>query len=92
MVCIDGNTTPRNNRILNNTMVAKTTSYYTVFLFNEYAAPAGVNNKIWNNILYHYSTVVNRGSICWDSDSTSGFESDYNLVMNNFGWDDNATY
>ena len=92
MVSIDGAVTPRNSRILNNTVVAPSTSYYCVFIFNEYAHPAGVGNVCNNNILYHYSTAVNRGSFCIDTAIDTQFTSDYNVVMDGFGFDDNATY
>jgi len=81
----------RNNRILNNTALSKTdgSSYYT-FLILGGSGPAPVGNKVFNNILYHYSTANNRGSLCIATSAETNFESDYNVVMNYFGLDDAA--
>ncbi|MHC4713671.1 MAG: putative Ig domain-containing protein, partial [Planctomycetota bacterium] len=90
---VDGAFTSRNNRVLNNTMVSKSDNFYTVFI-RRYTAgiPDGTDNKFFNNILYHYSTVVNRGSFCIDTAAKTGFESNYNVVMERFGFDDNASH
>ncbi|MHC4714273.1 MAG: putative Ig domain-containing protein, partial [Planctomycetota bacterium] len=91
---MDGNTTSRNNRVLNNTMVNKDPSYYTVMIYNDYpgSLPHGVGNKLFNNILYNYDPRINRGSICIDIAAETDFESNYNVVMEMFGLDDNAQY
>jgi len=84
--------TCNNNRILNNTLVNLTGGYYTVFIHTATGGlPAGTNNAFFNNILYSYNTNAGRGTFCIDSSAQTGFQSDYNVVMNIFALDDNAT-
>jgi len=87
---VDGAITSRNNRILNNTLLLPTAGYYVINIrVASRKKPAPVGNKIFNNILYHYSTATNRGSICIAASGYPNFESNYNVVMQYFGEDDN---
>jgi len=80
------------NRVLNNTILCNAGGYYDVLIHRIAAGiPEGTNNTLLNNILYNYDTNVNRGSICVDTAAETGFQSDYNVVMNYFGMDDNST-
>ncbi|MHC4713163.1 MAG: putative Ig domain-containing protein [Planctomycetota bacterium] len=87
---IDAAISSRNNRVLNNTAVSRQdgTGYYVLFIGDTAGPPVG--NKLFNNILYHYSTASNRGSICIATSGETDFESNYNVVMERFGLDDNA--
>jgi hypothetical protein len=87
-----GGVTSRNDKIYNNTFLCPAGGYYAVNMTPPNGpVPAPVGNKIFNNILYHYSTATNRGSIDVPTVGLPGFESDYNVVMNYFGIDDNAS-
>jgi len=85
-------TTSNNNRILNNTFVCTAGGTFC-FYIHKYTAglPEGTNNNVLNNVLYNYDTTSTRGSICIDTAAETGFQSDYNVVMNYFGLDDGAT-
>ena len=48
-----------------------------------------INNKIKNNILYTNRT--DKSSICMYSSSITGFESDYNVVVDRFSVNDGRT-
>ncbi|MHC4714860.1 MAG: putative Ig domain-containing protein [Planctomycetota bacterium] len=92
MYAIDGAATSNNDRILNNTVVNPNGSYYCVFIHRNSSGkgdPDGM--RIYNNILYHYSTATNRGSICMHDSGFDDFDSDYNAVMEYFGINDNAS-
>ena len=95
LFCIDAAIASRNNRILNNTVVshADGKSYFCVSIrhTNAPTMPAPVGNKLFNNILYHYAT-SGVGSINVDKTGFEGFESDYNVVMDYFGIDDNESH
>ncbi|MHC4713164.1 MAG: putative Ig domain-containing protein, partial [Planctomycetota bacterium] len=83
----------RDNRILNNTALSKTdgSGYFVVFIHRVNSSlPGPTGNKLFNNILYHYSTASNRGSICIHTSGETDFESDYNVVMEYFALDDGA--
>jgi len=93
MYAIDGAVASNNNRILNNTVLSDSgglIGYYDYFSNGSRRDPA-VNNKVFNNILYNYRTATNRGSICIATYDEQGFESDYNVVMEYFGLNDNKT-
>jgi hypothetical protein len=82
---------PRDNRILNNTVVNTAGGWHCVSI---HRSTAGLNeatgNKVWNNVLYNYDTAGTRGSITVDTAAETGFGSDYNVVMSVFGLDENA--
>ncbi|MHC4712243.1 MAG: putative Ig domain-containing protein [Planctomycetota bacterium] len=92
---IDGAVTSKNDRVLNNTVLSESTGtlgYYDVFIHQNRknkGAPTGM--RLYNNILYNYRTATNRGSICMHTSGMGDFESDYNVVMEYFGIDDNKS-
>jgi len=79
-----------NLRILNNTLVMKSTAYYAIFMLDD-KDPGPVGMRIFNNIIYHYGDASGRGMICPATRSFTDIQSDYNCVGNWFGVDDNAT-
>jgi parallel beta-helix repeat protein len=81
----DGAICSRDNRVLNNTILNETDGRWAITLSHT----SCVNNKIFNNILYTAHSF--RGSIELPSSTISGFESDYNIVMNRFSIDDGNT-
>ncbi len=91
---VDGAVCSRYNRAVNNTVLSDSgglIGYYCVFLNDSRKLPAPVGNRVFNNILYNYRTATNRGSICITTSSQADFQSDYNVVMEYFGIDDNKT-
>jgi len=95
LFAIDAAVASRNNRVLNNTIVSRSDgkSYFclTIRHTNDPSKPAPVGNKLFNNILYHYNT-AGVGSMNVDKTGFEGFESDYNVVMDYFGMDDNEQH
>jgi hypothetical protein len=93
---IDAAIASRNNRILNNTIISRPggDSYFCISIrhTNDPSKPAPVGNKLFNNILYHYSTAGGVGSLNVDKTGFVDFESDYNVVMDYFGIDDNESH
>ncbi|MHC4713940.1 MAG: putative Ig domain-containing protein [Planctomycetota bacterium] len=87
----DGAVTSRNNRMLNNTIISPPNAWYA---FNIYLVDANkphpVGNKLFNNIIYHENPDAEGGSICIPAVAEVGFESDYNVLADRFGIDDNA--
>ncbi len=92
---IDGAVTSKNDLIYNNTVLSESTGtvgYYNIFIHrNTQGAGDPTGMRIKNNILYNYRTATNRGSICMHTSGMSDFESDYNVVMEYFGIDDNSS-
>ena len=86
----DSAVSSHNDRFLNNTVVNQATAYYDLFIVDNGKPEKPLGHRVFNNILYNYSTSSNRGSICMASTCTGDFQSDYNVVMNYFGFDDNA--
>jgi hypothetical protein len=87
---IDGAEGSSRNKVYNNTIVMPADGRWCI---NIPAAAEGqpnpVGNKIKNNILYTPHSF--RGSIATYSNSVSGFESDYNTVVNRFSIDEGGT-
>jgi len=79
----------RNDNVYNNTLIGPADSYYCVVIQAGTDNPVG--NKLKNNVLYHYSTAADRGSICITTTGFTNFESDYNVVMSYFGINDNES-
>jgi parallel beta-helix repeat protein len=90
LYAIDGAEGSSRNKVYNNTIVMAADGRWCI---NIPAATEGqpdpVGNKIRNNILYTPHTF--RGSISTYSNSVSGFESDYNTVVNRFSTDEGDT-
>lgn len=82
---IDGAVCSQNNQYLNNTIVMASDSRWAIMI----AAAECINNKIFNNILYTAQSY--RGSISLNAWPITGFQSDYNVVMDRFTTDDGDT-
>jgi hypothetical protein len=82
---IDGGSGSHDNRVLNNTIVMAADGRWGINIPDT----NGTNNKLFNNIIYNYHSW--RGSITLGSPTLSGFESDYNVVMDRFSTDDGDT-
>lgn len=81
---IDGGGPSSGNRVLNNTVVVASDGRWALNIQN-----GATGNQVFNNILLNLHTW--RGSIDISSDSLSGFESDYNIVMERFTLDGGET-
>lgn len=81
----DGAVCSRGNRFLNNTIVMADDGRWAINISGDDCT----DNKLWNNIIYSYHSW--RGSIVIPSPSLSGFESDYNVVMDRFSADDDSS-
>ncbi|MHC4712533.1 MAG: putative Ig domain-containing protein, partial [Planctomycetota bacterium] len=82
----------RDNLVLNNTVVVPSAGGNVVFIIRFAGGiPEATGNKLYNNILYHYGTAADDYTICIDTAAETGFESDYNVVMEYFGLDDGGT-
>jgi len=78
----DGAVGSRNNRILNNTIVMADDGRWAITI----SQPSCINNHVFNNIIYSYHSW--RGCIVIPSSDLTGFQSDYNVVMDRFSADD----
>lgn len=72
----------QNIQILNNTIVQAEDGRWAINISDDEC----INNKIFNNIILTFHEW--RGSIVIPSAGISGFESDYNLIMDRFSSDD----
>lgn len=81
---IDGGGPSSGNRVLNNTIVVAADGRWALNIQNGATA-----NQVFNNILLNQHSW--RGSIDISSDSTGGFASDYNVVMERFTLDGGNT-
>ncbi len=75
------------NTIVNNTVVMKPGSGRNVILIGGNSH----DNTIFNNILYTDVTIKSAIDINNSDGSLTGFRSDYNVVCNRFGYNDNIT-
>lgn len=82
----DGASGSSRNRIYNNTIVQASGSRWCINIPKN-GSPVG--NLIRNNILYHPDSA--KGSISVYSASSSGFASDYNIVVNRFSVNDQTS-
>jgi parallel beta-helix repeat protein len=82
---IDGGSGSHDNRVLNNTILMASNGRWGINI----PGTDDTNNKLFNNIIYNYHSW--RGSITIGSPTLSGFESDYNVVMDRFSTDDGDT-
>jgi parallel beta-helix repeat protein len=82
---IDGGSGSQNNRVLNNTILMPSDGRWAVNIpdIND------TGNKVFNNILYSSHTF--RGSITIPIVGLSGFESDYNVVVDRLSADGGDT-
>jgi parallel beta-helix repeat protein len=84
MYQIDGAEGSKNNKVFNNTIVHPTDGRWAVLIVN-----GSTGNTLYNNILINKHSF--RGSICIDDLSTTGFVSDYNLLVNRLSNDDGSS-
>ena len=93
---IDGAEGSSDDLIYNNTIITPSSGQWCIVIrssdYTHSPGPDPVGNKIKNNILYNYRTDGSHGAICTYSSSASGFESDYNVVVNVFSVDDESTF
>ncbi len=78
----DGAVCSNNNQFLNNTIVMASDSRWAITIPTSNCT----NNKLFNNIFYTGHSY--RGSISLGAWPISGFQSDYNVVMDRFTTDD----
>jgi hypothetical protein len=81
---IDGATGSTGNLVVNNTIVNASNGRWCINIDDE-----SPGNTLRNNILYNYHSF--RGVISIGSNSTVGFSSDYNSLMNRFSLDTGDT-
>jgi copper-binding protein NosD/S-layer family protein len=86
----DGAEGSSRNKVYNNTIVMASNGRWCINIgAADEGQPNPIGNKIKNNILYTAHTF--RGSISNYASSVSGFESDYNVVVNRFSIDEGDT-
>jgi parallel beta-helix repeat protein len=81
MYQIDGGDASKNNNIYNNTIIQPSDGRWDII-----AVDGSTGNKLYNNILINHHSF--RGSIALDAASMTGFESDYNILVNRLSDDD----
>jgi len=81
----DGAVGSRNNRLLNNTIIMAEDGRWAINI----SQPSCINNQVFNNIIYSYHSW--RGCIVIPTANLSGFQSDYNVVMDRFSADDDSS-
>jgi hypothetical protein len=74
---------PKNDRIINNTIVMARDARWALNI-----SQGGPGIVAWNNILLNDNP--SRGSISIEADSMSGFQSDYNIVVDRFSIDESG--
>ncbi|HWP41653.1 MAG TPA: right-handed parallel beta-helix repeat-containing protein, partial [Blastocatellia bacterium] len=83
LYAVDGSEGSSRNEVYNNTILMASDGRWCINIAaSTEGQPNPVGNKIKNNILYTPHSF--RGSISTYSNSTAGFESDYNVVVNRF--------
>ena len=79
---IDGGSGSQNNRVLNNTIVMASDGRWAINIPEPYSSTPNSHNQVFNNILYsHHSW---RGILFVAPSAQTGFQSDYNVVMDRF--------
>ncbi len=81
MYQIDGGDASKNNKVYNNTIIQPTDGRWCII-----AVDGSTGNTLYNNILINHHSF--RGSIAIDAASTTGFVSDYNILVNRLSDDD----
>ncbi|HEY7543447.1 MAG TPA: PKD domain-containing protein, partial [Blastocatellia bacterium] len=90
LYAIDGAEGSSRNRVYNNTIVMPSNGRWCINIPpSAEGQPNPTGNKIKNNILYNAHSF--RGAITIYSNSVSGFESDYNIIVPRFSTDDGDT-
>jgi hypothetical protein len=80
LYAIDGAHGSSNNQVFNNAIVMAPNSRFVINIPHD-SGKAPVGNVIKNNILY---TPDNHGSVLIAAKTVSGFQSDHNVVVNQF--------
>jgi len=81
MYQIDGGDASKNNKVFNNTIIQPSDGRWCIISVN-----GSTGNTIYNNILINHHSF--RGSIAIDAASSTGFISDYNILVNRLSNDD----
>jgi parallel beta-helix repeat protein len=81
MYQIDGGDASKNNKVYNNTIIQPSDGRWNILVTD-----GSTENTIYNNILINHHSF--RGSISIDAASTTGFVSDYNVLVNRLSNDD----
>jgi uncharacterized protein (TIGR03437 family) len=88
LYAIDAAAGSSRNQVYHNTIVQAAGARYCINIPASDGVPNPTGNVIKNNILYHPDT---RGSVVVYSATASGFQSDYNIVVNRFSANDGDT-
>jgi len=81
MYQIDGGDASKNNKVYNNTIIQPSDGRWNII-----AVDGSTGNTLYNNILINHHSF--RGSIAIDAASSTGFISDYNILVNRMSNDD----
>jgi parallel beta-helix repeat protein len=81
MYQIDGGDGSKNNKVFNNTIIQPSDGRWNILVTD-----GSSGNTLYNNILISHHSF--RGSISIDAASTTGFVSDYNILVNRLSDDD----
>jgi parallel beta-helix repeat protein len=84
MYQIDGGDASKNNKVFNNTVIQPSDGRWNII-----AVDGSTGNTIYNNILINHHSF--RGSIAIDAASSTGFVSDYNILVNRLSDDDGSS-
>jgi hypothetical protein len=84
MYQIDGGDASKNNKVYNNTIIQPSDGRWNIIAVN-----GSTGNTLYNNILISHHSF--RGSIAIDAASTTGFVSDYNILVNRLSDDDGSS-
>lgn len=88
LYAIDAAAGSSRNQVLHNTIIQAANARYCVNIPASDGVANPTGNIVKNNILYHPDT---RGSLTTYSTTASGFQSDYNIVVNRFTANDGNT-
>lgn len=87
LYAIDGAVGSRNNLVVNNTIIMAATGRWVILLpASPDGVPHPVGNRIFNNVLYTPHTF--RGSIAFHSAGPGAAQSDYNIIVGRFTFDE----
>jgi len=89
LYAIDGAHGSSNNQVLNNTIVMAPNARFVINIPHDAGKAAPVGNVVKNNILYTPDSF--HGSLLVASKAVSGFQSDYNVVVNHVSDDGGNT-
>jgi len=81
MYQIDGGHASKNNKVYNNTVIQPADGRWNILTVD-----GSTGNTLYNNILINHHSF--RGSIAIDAASSTGFVSDYNILVNRLSDDD----